>query len=248
MAWLDSVRDKKEQEKLPERLRGKSPEDIMKELQAADDLKKELELAKTAQRSGAEAATALRSEVDEIKARLAAAEANRQPLPKKEDDEQADFITDPDKAFGQRAAPIANATILNASMTARILAQQQLDNDDLASQGQKMDGRLFRAWSGELDAESKKYQAAQLVTPNAWIGIFMYLKGIHADEMRDPEVRKKKYNFLEPSVQHALPPTNQDGKPATEQLTKEELHVAEKMGVSPENYLKRKKAMQYVNS
>ena len=111
-----------------------------------------------------------------------------------------------------------------------------------------MDGRLFRAWESEINAESKKYQAMQLTSPNAWVGIFYYLKGLHADELRDPETRKKKYNFMEPSSSSVVVnKEDDDKKSANEQLTPQELHVAEKMGVSPENYLKRKKSMTMVN-
>jgi hypothetical protein len=127
-----------------------------------------------------------------------------------------------------------------------MLAQQMLDNNDLASNGKSMDGRLFRAWSNEVDSESKKYQPAQLTSPQAWVGIFYYLKGLHAEELRDKETVKKKYNFLEPSASQAMP---QESKPKTpsEELTDAEKHVAEKMGVSYENYAKRKKAMTFVN-
>jgi hypothetical protein len=84
-----------------------------------------------------------------------------------------------------------------------------------------------------------------MTSPQAWIGIFYYLKGLHSDELRDPETRKKKYNFIEPSASQATP---EDKKPKSpeEELTPAEKHVADKMGVTYENYAKRKKAMQFV--
>jgi hypothetical protein len=144
---------------------------------------------------------------------------------------------------------VANIAVQTAAMTARMLAQQQLNNADMASNGKTMDGRLFQHWGAELDTEAKKYQTVQLTTPQAWLGIFMYLKGVHADELRDPEIRKKKYNFMEPAVSGSNSSSNDNkDKPAGDQLTDAEKHVADKMGVSHENYLKRKKTMQYVNA
>jgi hypothetical protein len=193
--------------------------------------------------------TTIKTEFESVKAKLAAAEANRQtPKPDANTEEPANFVEEPDKAFAQRMAPLANITLQNAAMTARILAQQQLDNMDAMSGGKTMDGRLFRAWGTEIDAAAKKYQTIQLGSPDAWIGIFYHMKGLHADELRDPEVRKRKYNFMEPASQTVS--TSDDGKPkpASEQLTDAEKHVADKMGVKHEDYLKRKKSMVMVNA
>src|SRR5208282_3514491 len=112
----------------------------------------------------------------------------------------------------------------------------------------QMDGRLFAMWAGEIDQECRKYQAIQLGNVNAWLGIFYYLKGVHADELRDPEVRKKKYNFLESAASTSAVQGQDDGKdkPASDQLTDQEKHIADKMHVTYENYLARKKKMQFV--
>lgn len=248
MAWLDSVKAKKEAEeaKRPERLRGKSDEDILKEIQEAEGFKKKFEESEAARQRDNEEVRKVTTQFEELKRSLNEAEARRQPA--REPDELANFIEDPDRAFTQRVAPVAAATVANSAITARILAQQILDNNDLTSGGKNMDGRLFRAWGMEIDGESRKYQAAQLTSPQAWVGIFYYLKGLHADELRDKDVVKKKYNFLEPaSTEGARPP---EGKPksADEELTDAEKHVADKMNVTYENYRKRKKAMQFINT
>jgi hypothetical protein len=247
MGWLDRVNAKKEDEKLPERLRGKTPEQVAKELEAADQLAKDLEAEKAARLADSEKVTQIQTEFDKVKGDLARAEANRNVPPKKTDEELANFIEEPDKAFQQRVEPLTAVTLNNASMTSRIIAQQQLDNMDLQSNGKTMDGRLFRAWGNEIDGEAKKYNVGMLTTPQAWLGIFYYLKGVHADELRDPETRKKKYNFLEPSTTPVNTHKEEDKKPS-DQLTDAEKHVADKMGVSHENYLKRKKAMQFINA
>lgn len=250
MGWLDNINAKKK-DKVPKIFEGKSEDDILKMLEESSADKEKIKglETKVAEQDGA--VDKIKTEFESMKARLVAAEANRNTPPKKEgsEEEPANFVEEPDKAFGQRVAPIANIAIQNAAITARILAQQQLDNADLASGGKTMDGRLFRAWSMEIDNAAKKYQTIQLGSPDSWIGIYFHLKGLHADELSNPEVRKKKYNFMEPAASSTdtRHQENDDTKPATEQLTPAELHVAEKMKVKPEDYLKRKKAMKFVN-
>jgi hypothetical protein len=250
MGWLDSIKDKKEKDAaqvvlkmIPDELKDKSAEEITALLKEAPSLKIKLAETEAARAVDADKVTKISTEFELVKTRLAAAEANRTP-PKGQEEEPANFVEEPDKAFSQRIGPLATITLQNAAQTARMLAQQELDNNDMASENKTMDGRLFRAWGAELNAESRKYRTDQLATPQAWLGIFYYLKGTHADELRDPETRKKKYNFLEPSNTQVVRQTEEKKTPS-DQLTAEEKHVADKMGVSYENYLKRKKSMQY---
>ena len=248
MGWLDSINAKKK-EKVPKIFEGKSEDDILKML---EDASKDKETIVGLQTKVAEQDTMvsnINNEFNNVKARLAAAEARPNPPKKQENQELHDFVEHPDEAFSERVAPIANIAVQNAAITARILAQQQLDNADMNSNGKTMDGRLFRAWSQEIDASAKKYQAIQLGNPDAWIGIYFHIKGLHADELSNPETRKKKYNFMESASPATIVNKEDDSsKPADQQLTPKELHVAEKMGVTPENYLKRKKAMEMVGA
>lgn len=252
MGWIDRINAKKEEEKLPPRLRDKTPEQIAKELEDSDKLKNELELSKAAQRDSDAKVEEIKTEFEKVKERLAAADAAKNPPKKDEGTEPTseNILADPKKVLDAHTATLTAVTIQNAASTARMLAQQQLDNMDAGSNGKTMDGRLFRAWDGEINTESRKYNAIQLIKPDAWLGIFYYLKGVHADELRDPETRKKKYNFLEPSATGSGTPTP-DGtqkKEGVEGLTDQEKHIADMMHVTHENYAKRKKSMQYVNS
>src|SRR5437588_6724891 len=208
MGWLDRINAKKEEEKLPPRLRDKTPEQIAKELEDADKLKSDLELEKAARAADAEKVTQIETEFAQVKERLAAAELKSKSPERRDEGSEVtpeNILADPKKVLDSRLAPLEAITIQNNARTARMLAQQQLDNADAASGGKSMDGRLFRAWTAEIDAESRKYNAINLIHPDAWIGIFYHMKGVHADELRDPETRKKKYNFLEPSASGAGP-------------------------------------------
>lgn len=254
MGWLDRVNAKKEEDKLPPRLRDKTPEQIAKELEDADKLKADHELLKASQAESDKKVEEITSEFEQVKQRLAAAEANQNKAPDKKDGKveatPENMLENPKGVLDTRLAPLEAVTIQNAASTSRILAQQQLDNADSMSNGKSMDGRLFRAWGSEIDAESRKYAAIQLIKPEAWLGIFYYLKGTHADELRDPEIRKKKYNFLEPSSTSVVSDNNNGNnkKDGVEGLTDQEKHIANMMHVSYENYAKRKKEMQFVNS
>ena len=252
MEWLNRIKDKKDLEKLPQRLRDASPEDIIKELEATDKLKSDLAAAQAAQAAQDAKVTEISNEFEQVKTRLAAAEANRnEPPPKKKEPVAAtpeNMLENPQGVLDTRLGPLEAVTIRNGASMSRMMAQQQLDGADMASGGKTMDGRLFRAWSAEIDTESRKYQAVTLMTPEAWLGIYWYLKGIHGDELRDPETRKKKYSFLEPATSGAPGPgNNEPKKDGVEGLTDQEKHVADKMNVSYENYAKRKKAMVMVN-
>jgi hypothetical protein len=248
MAWFD----KEQEAKLPERLKGKTPEQVLAELEKADKLANDLELEKAARRADAEKVTQIETEFNTVKNQLATIEANRNTKPPEKTVVSAEQILEnPDAAIttkvNELTAPLTHLTIQNNAQTARMLAQQQLNNTDLASGGKSMDGRLFQAWSQEIDAEAGKYKPIQLITPQAWLGIFYYLKGTHADELRDPETRKKKYNFLEPTSSGIAPASREEKKTGAEGLTDEEKRIAGRMGVTPEAYAKRKEAMQYVN-
>jgi len=253
VGWLDRIKDKKEQEKIPAKWRDKTTEEIAAELDASDKLKADLAAEKLARETDSKKVEEIQTEFEKVKSQLAAAEANRNKQPDKKPDNvdptPENMLENPKGVLDTRLGPLEAATIRNGVTTSRMLAQQQLDNADMASGGKDMNGRLFRAWGSEIDTEARKYQAVQLMSPEAWIGIFWYLKGTHADELRDPETRKKKYNFLEPSTSGA-PAAGTNGEPkkdGPESLTDAEKHVADRMGVTYENYAKRKKAMVMVN-
>jgi len=235
----------KRDEKLPPELEGKSPEDVVKSLKEAEELKTRLTALEGERVTEREQVTTLTNQFNEVKTRLQAAEANNNRQPPKPPEELVNFVEDGDKAFQQRVGPIADLAVRNAISTARMLAQQQLNNQDMNNGGRTMDGRLFQAWGQEIDQDAKKYASTAMMTPQAWIGIYMMIKGIHSDELADPEVRKKKYNFLESGRSGAPPPPEVKNEDV---LTDQEKHVADKMGVKYEDYLKRKKSMQFVNA
>jgi hypothetical protein len=239
---------KKKDEELPPELKDKTPEEMVRYIKVAEELGEKVKTLTEERAQEKEQVVALSSQFDQVKQKLASTEANLNKLqnpPRTE--EPADFLTEPEKAVDQRVAPLANLTVQNAFMTARILAQQTLDNQDMASplDAKTMDGRLYRAWEGEINAEAAKYPQSSMIRPDNWIGIYYLVKGRHADELANPEKRKKNYNFLESGSQqvHHQEEKKKDG---VEALTDQQKHVADKMGVSYENYAKRLKGMTII--
>src|SRR6266404_7073382 len=86
MGWLDRVKDKKELDKLPQRLKDASPEDIIKELAETDKLKADLAAAQAKQAEQDTKVAEISTEFEQVKTRLAAAEANRNKPPDKKSD------------------------------------------------------------------------------------------------------------------------------------------------------------------
>jgi hypothetical protein len=237
MAWLDKAKEAEESKK--------AAQDWEAKAKASEDKSKELEIKlqeqETQRAEERNAVEAMNTEFQNIKQRLIDAEKKAE----KKDEEIPDFDTDPEKAFNHRVRPLADVAVMNAAQTARILAQQQLDNKDMNNSG-SMDGRLFRAWEQDILAQSSKYPTQQLMVPEAWLNIFYHIKGLRSDELANPELRKKKYPFLE-SGRGGTPSPSDDEKKG-DKLTEEELRVCSRMGVTPENYLKRKKELKFVGA
>jgi phage I-like protein len=252
MAWF---RDKGDGKKIDPRLEGKSAEEIaalLDEGKKAQDKAAELEAQRAEERKTVEN---LNNSFASVKAKLDAIEANanRQAPPdnkNKEPETLENFIDDPDTAFNQRAKPLVEMTARTAALTAKMTAQQYLDNQDSISGGTKYDGRLFKHFDTEIMNIANQTQTVVLSAPQAWLDIYLRVKGLHADELANPDTRKKSYAFLEPAAQVVNNRQQEDNsnKPADQQLTEQELRVAKRMGVSPESYLKRKKEMSFVGA
>jgi phage I-like protein len=242
------MKRKEKEDELPPELKDKTAEEVIQALKDSTDTKKKLETLEAERAKEREQVTVLSSEFDKVKARLMTAEANlnkRDNPPRQE--EPADWNLEPEKAFKQAVQPLVDITVQNSSMSARLLAIQNLDNEDTVSptDAKTMNGRLFRVWEGEINEEAKKYPASSMMQPQAWLGIYYLVKGRHADELANPETRKKKYNFVESASQPVVR-QEEKKKDGVESLTDQEKHVADKMGVSYENYAKRKKSMQFI--
>lgn len=245
MAWF-----KDRDEKVDPKLQGKSQADILKMMEEAEKATAraaELEKERVAER---ETVNTLNSQFAAIRGKLETIEKNNQPPPPKaEPDIDHNFIDDPDAAFNQRAKPLAQMTVATAIAQARMLAQSELDSRDLTSNGTTHDGRLYRQWRAEIEGYANQKPQLELANPQTWVDLYLKVKGLHVDELANPETRKKNYAFME-SAASSAPPTPEDKSklPAEQQLSAMELKVAAGMKMTPEAYLKRKQSLQFVGA
>lgn len=231
-------------DKMDPRLEGKSPEDIKKILDDAEAAKTALAAQQTKQQELENKFGETQTSLQAIQAKLNAIEANPRrdapPPPKKDDDEPADWITDGDKAFHQKAQPIAALAAQTAASVAKIGAQQHLQYSS-----DPQDYRLFIHWDDKITAIANQTPTAQLMYPQKWIEIYFQVKGQNSADLADPEKRKKNYSFLESGKSNVTPIT-EEKKTGVDGLTPEELRIATRMGVTPERYAAQKSKIQVV--
>jgi len=243
--WWKRNRD----EKVDPKLEGKSQADILKMIEDADKNKERIAQLEADRARESQQISEFTNSYNAVKARLDQIEANSKPPQKQEPESDENFIDNPDGAFNQRAKPIAQLAVGTAVTTAKMLAQSELDNRDMASNHTTWDGRLFRQWNAEILQYANQKTQLELTNPQVWIDLYLKVKGLHAEELGNAETRKKSYAFMESAVSSA-PPTPEDKSklPADRQLSESELKVANAMKISPEQYLKRKNEMQFLGA
>ena len=228
---------KKKEAELPESLRGKTPEQIAAALDAASQATaKAADLEQKLQAEQSKSGT-LQSEFDKIKQRLDAAEARpatTQPvdpdaskIPSVLDDEEA--------AFAARTAPLDNATMFNAAQTAKLLARQKLmAQADYAPVLLKYEAEIEQLWN-QVPMQSRMFEAA-------FENCFKIVLANHFKDIQD--MKSKAAGEL--LVEGAGGPPRAETAAEKDKLSDEELRIAKAMKISPEDYLKQKKGMNYV--
>jgi hypothetical protein len=237
MSWFS----KQDESKIPENLKGKTSEEIVKELQEAAQVRTDLEKVRTDAATAATAAATQAAEFEQVRAKLveleaaqAAAAAAAQPPG------LTSFLVDEDKAFAERAAPLASMAYNSAAATARMLARDRLRTE--SKPGGLNLTALYDKYSAEIDELAKQVPIVQQVHPQTWVNLFDLIKGRHALELVEATKKGENWFLVEP-VGGGAPP----GKPPEDkELTPEQLKIAAKFKMTPEDYKKRQKELTYV--
>lgn len=226
-------------EDLPASLKGKTPEQVAQELEDGKALKTRLEAleAKDAERDTAfqTFGTTQQELVNTLKAvneRIVAPPARTEGGDGGGNNEPASFITDPDRAFLERSAPLVAITMQTAAITAKQEALRAFQRKQ-STEKNNIDATLFERFEGELLEMAKSCSAQQLANPATWAHLFYNVKGRHTDEI----VQNPKSFFTEDATRQTRVDT-----PPSETPTDQEVNIAKKMGVPIENYMKNKKA------
>lgn len=222
-------------EDLPAELKGKTPEQVAQELKDAQVLKTRLDAleAKNTERDTMfqSFSTTQGELVNTLKAVNERITTPVRTTPVV-DNEPASFITDPDLAFNQRIGPLAAVTMQIGATAAKQEALAALRRKQ-STEKNNIDGSLFERFESEILEQAKNCTPAQLANPATWAHLFYNVKGRHTDEI----VQNPSAFFTEQVTRTA----HDDTQPG-DKLTDQELAIATKMGVKPENYLKNRKA------
>lgn len=236
MAWF-----KKDEADLPEALKGKSQEEIEAIVNRAAELETENATLRTSNAEVNSRFETFGQTLEELKGSVASLRA---PPAGGDgggggggDNTGASFLTDPDRAFAERAAPIVGLLL---STSATMAKQQALSAAQMRQRTQKnnVDGMLFEKFDNEISELAKTCSAQQLASAATWTHLFYNVKGRHADELVTQNVEKKGDFYVEDAVR---PPSAEVASRGT--LTEQEKRIAGKMGVTVEQYLLRKKEM-----
>jgi hypothetical protein len=194
----------------------------------------------------------INTEAIKVKERLTELEKNQRPPEKPIDPANptpTHFFEDPEKAFAERAMPIAIATMQANANVAKLNAKFSLQGQfmDVTQNGQKRrisSASLWSRYEKEIEESAKTMPLQQLGNQQTWINLFNYVKGNHLGELLD-----KTDDFLEP-VGVSINAHVED-RPNPEKLSTEESNVVSKMGrygkgVTTEKYQEMRKKMRFV--
>lgn len=241
MGWLKSKED------LPEELRDMDPKDIVAAVKRSKELETEIATQKTAyselntkfETFNTEFETKVSSAVTEAVAR-----ATKKPAegggggggP----ETLADFLTEPDKAFAQRSAPVAALALSTAGYVAKEAARKKMQSAQRMNSGKNFDGYFFEKFENEIDELARTVPAQQLANPVTWEHIYFNVKGRHADEIA-VQYKEGKLEIGIESGSTGARGSNNNNNDDADKLTPQELKIAEKLGQTAEQFLKQKK-------
>ena len=180
--------------------------------------------------------TQLTSGFDELRNSLAALKQGSNPQPQVNPNASAEptpFWTDPDKAFSERSAPLANFTLGTAARVELLEARQRFS-------------REFSLWGNEIQKIiDEQPNLALKANPQYYADVVAMVTGRHAKEIEDAAAKGRSI-FTEP-VSGGLPGgvTDNPKEAAVARLSKEELDAAKRFGMTPEQWVEN---AQYVSS
>jgi hypothetical protein len=229
----------KKDDELPESLRGLTPEQIAAKLadaesRAAAGVTVDTKIDAAFERFGAALTEQLTTKFGEFEARLPAPKVDPDPTNRQE---PANFITEPDRAFAERAAPLAAMATNSAAMTARMTFKDILRSRQRTKPGNR-DAFLYDKYEGEIFELAKTVPAVQLGNIATWEHLFFNVKGRHADEIADALIKDDK-TYFGAEVGGGTPPERLIDVDKTK-LTDVEKAVAKKFGISEDEYLKQR--------
>lgn len=231
----------KKEEELPEKLRGKSEEDLVKALDDALAHKTALDAAVAeGTATKAELATA-KTEIETIKAKMV--ELENKPPQRRESDQPTgpkSVFENEDEAFAQRTAPLNARLTVAGSLAARMTCKEAIEN----GANSRTELRIWNKYANEVNTLMSKEHPDRQIDPRGWMNAFIYVKGIHSAELLEAAAKKTDV-FAESGSQGGGDGMKVEEK--KDELSPAEIEIAKKFNMTPEKYLERKKAMKFSN-
>lgn len=236
MSWFNSG-----DRTVPDKLKGKKEEDILKAFEDAERLASEKAAADTARLAAEAKNTTSENELTTVRGRLAQLEANAQRTQQTNTQQErtgpTSVLLDEETAFRERLTPIIAAQLQQGSLMAIQLATNEINSDTRKS-------ALLKKYKAEVDARFNQVPIQFRADPLSYKNCFNVVMGEHMDEMLTAASKKEGEFFVEDSSNTQRPPTpDKDTK-----LDDDAKKIAARMGVSEADYLARRKAMQYVGA
>jgi len=230
----------KKASELLEQIKGKSSEQIQQELdQRTHDqdeltrLRTEAQTKTVQEQARQTELDSTKSELQQAKERLATLERGPQPNGNEPKAPTSIFV-DEDKALNERMGPLIQATFENSARMARIISEDRLRSDS-------REGPVFKKYYKEYEELVNKLSLPQRTIEASYDNVFAIVKGRHFHEIREEALKGNDAFFVESPGGSLQKPKDRE-----EKLTDLELNAAQKMGVSPEQYLKSKKEFTFV--
>jgi hypothetical protein len=236
----------KKEEELPEKLRGKSEEDLVKAMEDAEALKASLAAKDTEVATLKTAGETQKTELETIKAKLTELEAGGGTPQRRQSDQStgpASVFVNEEQAFRDRTAGLHAMTTVSGSLAARLTAREAVQN---AKEG-RTETRIWDKYANEINTLMSKEVSERQIDPRSWLNAFVYVKGLHMGELME-SMSKKTDVFAEVggSTGGGLDTTGGDDK--KDALSPAELEIAKKFKMTPEKYLERKKSMKFISA
>lgn len=229
----------KKEEELPEKLRGKSEEDLIKAMDDAVAHKAALDAAVAEGTATKAEVTAAKTEIETLKAKMAELEANKTPQRRESDQPTGpkSVFENEDEAFAQRTAPLSARLTVAGSLAARMTCKEAIEN----GANSRVELRIWNKYANEVNTLMAKEHPDRQIDPRGWMNAFIYVKGMHSAELLAAAAKKEDV-FAEPGGGNGEGLKVEEKK---DELSPAEIEIAKKFKMTPEKYLERKKSMKF---
>lgn len=229
---------------LPDRFNNMSPDQIEAEIKRLESLQQENESLKGSappKVEESEAYRTLQTQLQEAQQKLQQLSSAPPPEEHNRPPQLTSFLEDEDRAFQERATPLFNMTLLNTSMMARQLAEQDLkeDSDPVSRESNKY---VLSAYQKEVNELYNSMPLQARTAPDAFKNVVGVVKHRHFQDVFKA-ISGKAAQF---ETGGRGDPSDNGGENLSPEkvLTAGQLRVAAKMKISPAQYLASLKGMK----